>query len=179
LCSVDIPNIPYNLLTPVRELYRRDFFPVFLQDDLPPVDQWYGPRPNGKRPRTPQFSTRFESRSTFKIFHPMITSLPLNYEHDLVAAAENECKNRTVSEWLVLNVFFTLPYGSIAEVAASNLKEACEYSKSLGNPLPFQTACRPLPKGATGSNRFTAGQGAARRRKCCNNTRNLDFVDQR
>jgi hypothetical protein len=68
----------------------------------------------------------------------------------LVAAAENECKTCTVSEWLLLNVFFILPYGSIAEVAASNLKHACKYLASLGNPLPFESACRPLPKGATG-----------------------------
>jgi hypothetical protein len=73
---VVVPEIMFSLLTPVRELYQLDFLLVFLQDDLPALDRgWYGPSANGKRPCTPRFQS-CESHNTFKVFHPMVTSLP-------------------------------------------------------------------------------------------------------
>jgi hypothetical protein len=86
---VVVPEIPFSLSTPVREkLYQRDFLPVFHQKDSPALDWLYGPRANGKRPHTPRFNY-FESCNTFKVFHPMVTSLPMNYDYGLVAAVEN------------------------------------------------------------------------------------------
>jgi hypothetical protein len=116
-------------------------------------DKWYGQRPNGKRPRLPRFSLNgpLHHRKKLKVFHPKKDSLPLCEKKVRVAAAECETRIRTLSEWLVCNVFMRLPYGTTGCIAAERLMRA---NKMLhdehGINLPCHNLDRPLPKGAMG-----------------------------
>jgi hypothetical protein len=57
-----------------------------------------------------------------------------------------------LSEWILSNVFFVLPYGTTGAIAAQQMKTACDQvSKKKGHNLPCVSLCRVLPKGAIGT----------------------------
>jgi hypothetical protein len=82
--------------------------------------------------------------------------MPPKADNKLVAAATFESGARTISEWILCNVLYSLPYGTTATLARDQLKAASDYGLSTSAPLPFQSLCRPLPKGNIGIQRTEA-----------------------
>lgn len=149
-------GVKHSLSSIVGYLYHSDFYPFFFADSIMKSDQWYGARPNGKRPRNPRFSRRgqnLDKRLQMKVHHPEMSSLPKVSDVKHCAAAEAECRFRSISEWIISNVFHVLPYGATPLLAMSNLKKATEIASQSGNNLPCSTLCRAFPKGATGLHR--------------------------
>jgi hypothetical protein len=142
----------------VRELYCSEFLPVYLDPDLEKEDRWYSERPNKKRPRVPCFTpgNRWEQQQQFKLPSPLLLSLPPSTDKQLVAAATFESGIRTIAEWIMCNLFYSLPYGTVASLARDQLKAASDYGISRSVPIPCQSLCRPLPKGAIGIQRTKA-----------------------
>jgi hypothetical protein len=143
---------PYCLPSAVTLLYQQKFFSVFQNKNLPSSDCWYGSRANKKGSRRPRFSAgyKFSSRSYFKIPAPLKASIPPTSNLTRVSLARFENQVRTLSEWILCNLFYPLPYGTAASIAAKQLTNACKKADSLGNRLPCRDLCRPLPKGAIG-----------------------------
>jgi hypothetical protein len=137
-------------------LYHDDFFPYFFREGLSNEDCWYGNWDNGKHSRIPQFSmkhTGLETRTHMKVFHPMRSSLPeATTNKCLVAAAEMECRFQTLSEWMLANVLYALPYGTTGFIAKGNLEKTSALSLQCNGVggLPCQSLCRALSKGAVG-----------------------------
>jgi hypothetical protein len=153
----DIAPGQHSLAMAVRELYEQEVMTYFKDGrDLPQSECWYGKRHDTKKVRQhPQFTAGlwFESWKMFKIPSPLISSLPPSDNLSLVAVAKFECRLRTLSEWLLTNIFYTLPYGTAAMLAANQLSSACVYAESIQKWLPCHVLCRPLPKGAIGIQR--------------------------
>ena len=149
---------PFSVSTPVRHLYLSEFLPVYSAPDLDDCDRWYSVRPNKKRARVPRFTdgNRLEERQRLKLPSPLVSSMPPSADKNLVAAARFESGVRTISEWILCNVFYSLPYGTAAMLAGNQLKAASDYGASKSLPLPCQSLCRPLPKGAIGIQRTKA-----------------------
>jgi hypothetical protein len=149
---------PFSASTPVRDLYRHEFLPVYNTPGLDKSDRWYSVRPNNKRARVPRFTpgNRLEQRYKFTVPAPLKSSLPPSGDAKLVAAATFESGARTISEWILCNVLCSLPYGTAATLASNQLKAASDYGQSKSLPLPCQSLCRPLPKGAIGIQRTKA-----------------------
>jgi hypothetical protein len=147
------PKLKHSLCGPVQTLYTTKFLPVFSLSNLPAEDSWYGQRQNGKGKRSPRFrsTTNIHKRIRVKAFHPMKTSLPVNRDHLSVLASRRESDVRSMSEWIMCNYFYALPYGTTPWISANQMDEACKYADTILNKkLPFQSLCRPFPKGATG-----------------------------
>jgi hypothetical protein len=149
---------PFSTSTPVCELYRSEFLPVYCLPGLDESDRWYSERPNKKRSRVPRFTPGncLEQRQKFKSPSPLVSSMPPSADKKLVAAAKFESGARTISEWILCNVFYSLPYGTAGSLARDQLKAASDYAISRSLPLPCQSLCRPLPKGAIGIQRTKA-----------------------
>ena len=153
---VACPSLRYSLTSAVASIYHQEFYPYFKNPELPLADRWYDKGKNRNQARTPRFSSHgrnLETRSQLKVFHPMRTSVPASFEHQQNAAAEMECRFRTLSEWIMANVFYPLPYGTTGFIAKDNLEKASGLSARKGYNLPCQSLCRPLPKGAVGIQR--------------------------
>jgi hypothetical protein len=60
------------------------------------------------------------------------------------------------SEWMLCNVLCSLPCGTAAALASNQLKAASDHGQSKSLPLPCQSLCCPLPKGAVGIQRAKA-----------------------
>jgi hypothetical protein len=82
--------------------------------------------------------------------------MPPAADKKLVTAAKFESGARTISEWILCNIFYSLPYGTAASLARNQLKAASDYGSSRLLPLPCQSLCCPLPKGAIGIQRTKA-----------------------
>jgi hypothetical protein len=149
---------PFSASTPVRDLYRAEFLPVYDTPGLDQSDRWYSERPNKKRARVPRFTqgNRLEQRHKFKLPSPLVSSMPPSTSKKLVAAATFESGARTISEWILCNILYSLPYGTAASLASTQLKAASDYGLSRSLPLPCQSLSRPLPKGAIGIQRTKA-----------------------
>jgi hypothetical protein len=91
---------------------------------------------------------RLEDRQKFNLPAPLLSSIPPKADNNLVTAAIFESGPRTNSEWILCNVLYSLPYGNT--LARDQLKAASDYGLSTAVPLPFQSLCRSLPKGAIG-----------------------------
>jgi hypothetical protein len=80
--------------------------------------------------------------------------MPPASDKKLVTTAKFESgASRTISEWILCNIFYSLPCGTAASLARNQLKAASDYGSSRSLPLPCQSLCRPLPKGAIGIQR--------------------------
>jgi hypothetical protein len=99
---------------------------------------------------------RLEQRYKFKVPAPLKSSLPPSGDAKLVAAARFESGAHTMSEWMLCNVLCSLPYGIAAALASNQLKAASDHGQSKSLPLPCQSLCRPLQKGAIGIQRAKA-----------------------
>lgn len=151
-------SLETSLAEAVSFMYHANFYSKFLDPSLPKEDQWYSERSNGKGSRIPRFSKNgknFWNRGQMMLPCPRKTSLPIASNHYQVVAAKTESRIRTLSEWLLANVFApSLPYSSSAFLAQQNMQRACHYSETANSqPLPIKTLCRPLPKGAIGVQR--------------------------
>jgi hypothetical protein len=149
---------PFSALSPVRDLCRLEFLPVYNTPGLDESDRWCLVRANKKLARVPRFTpgNRLEQRHKFKVPAPLMSSLPPSADAKLVAAATFEGGTRTMSEWMLCNVLCLLLHGTAATLASNQLKAASDYGTSKSLPLPYQSLCRPLPKGAIGIQRMKA-----------------------
>jgi hypothetical protein len=97
-----------------------------------------------------------EQHHEFKVLAPLKLSLPPSADAKLVAAAAFKTGARTTSEWMLCNVVCSLPCGAAAALASNQLKAASDHGTSKSLPLPCQSLCRPLSKGAVGIQRVKA-----------------------
>jgi hypothetical protein len=151
---------PFSASTPVGDLCCLEFLPVCNTPGLDEGNRWCSVRPNKKRARVARFTqgNRLEQRRKFKVPSSLASSMPPSADAKLVAAAKFESGARTLSEWMLCNVLCSLPHGTAATLASNfQLKAASDHRTSkLPLPLPCQSLCRPLPKGAIGIQRTKA-----------------------
>jgi hypothetical protein len=81
---------------------------------------------------------------------PLKSSIPPCNDTVKNAVADFENRIRTISEWFLSEIFFSLPYGTTAFLAADDLQSACDYASTKGLTFPCGSLCRPLPKGTLG-----------------------------
>jgi hypothetical protein len=133
----------------VRPIYDNEFFPVFLRP-LAEEDDFYGERPAKKMKRVPRFKSNFVERDKMHLPCPLKSSIPPCHDTVKNAVADFENRIRTISEWLLSEIFFVLPYGTTAFQAANDFNAACVYALKKGITFPCASLCRPLPKGTLG-----------------------------
>lgn len=134
----------------IKKLYQENYFPIFHQKSIAPEDRWYGRRANGKKPRLPRFSSSFASWKKISLFSPLKSSITKKSLLPEASAAKWESDTRSMSEWILSEVFGCLPFGMSAHIAAARLRKAVVMAQRHSIKLPFATLCRPLPKGACG-----------------------------
>ena len=130
----------YDINHTVHTIYKNDFLPVF----------------NGKRkfgasgkcfPRL-RLKEMFTTKERIYIPSPSNMSLPAQKDQGAVSLATLENEVRSLSEWLLVNVFGTLPYAMVPVIMADNLKEANDLlEKKRGSKLPCSVCNRIYVKG--------------------------------
>jgi hypothetical protein len=133
----------------VQPIYEIEFFPAFRRP-LTKEDDFYGDRPSKKTRRIPRFKSNFLQRDKMHLPSPLKSSIPPCNDTVKNAVAEFENRILTTSEWILAEVFFSLPYGTTAFQAADDLQSACDYALTKGLTFPCVSLCRPLPKGTLG-----------------------------
>jgi hypothetical protein len=133
-------KFPFSASTPVRELCLSDFSPVCSAPGLEESDKRCSERPNKKRVREPLFAPgdHLEQRHKFKLPSLLESSMPPSADAKLVAAAWFESGVRTISEWMLCNMFCLLPQGTAATLARNQLAAACDCGFKRSLPLPCQ-----------------------------------------
>jgi hypothetical protein len=134
----------------VQPIYDNEFFPAFHHPLTTKDDDFYGDRPAKKIRRIPRFKSNFLQRDKMHLPCPLKSSIPPCNDKVKNAVAVFENRIRTTSEWILSEVFFSLPYGTTAFQAADDLRSACDYALTKGLTFPCVSLCRPLPKGTLG-----------------------------
>ena len=136
---------PFPASAPAREICLSDFLPVHSAPGLDESNRWHSVRP--RAPRS-SLGNRLEQRHKFKLPFPLASSLPSSTDKKLHAAAPFESGAQMISEWMLCNALHSLPHRAAAVLAGNQLKAASDCGISRSLPLPCQSLCRPLPKGA-------------------------------
>jgi hypothetical protein len=141
----------------ISSIYHHDFYPFFFNSNITNEDKWYN---NSTTKRKPRFMKKgfLDSKKKIHIPYPLKSSVPFSSSNkDLSEAASIESKIRNVSEWILGNVFISLPYSATAFIAEENINSAMRYCSSyemLDKPMALLKSIeRPLPKGAVGFNK--------------------------
>jgi hypothetical protein len=156
--SASTSLFPFSASTQVRDLCRLEFLSVCNAPGLDESDRWCSVQRNKNRARVPCFAqgNRLEQHREFNVPSPLALSMPPHADAKLVAAAEFKSGARTISEWMLCNVLCLLLHGTPVALASNQLKAASDHGTSKLLPLPCQSFCRPLPKGAVGIQRAKA-----------------------
>jgi hypothetical protein len=80
----------------------------------------------------------------------MLAMFLLNWTNKLLE------ESRLLVLQMLCNVLHSLPHGTAATLASNQLKVVLDCGTSKSLPLPCQSLCRPLPKGAVGIQRAKA-----------------------
>jgi len=156
-CTVSNEQTQHSLHSVVAQLYRRDFHPFFHSKRHHPRDDFYGRRLNGKKTRLQRFSGGgLQHCDKLYMMKPMNSSLPVSstgeeYETAERQAAIEENRIRSISEYVLIKYFATLPYSSTGLIARNNIEDADMMSKNRHRrSLPWAQWARVFPKGTIG-----------------------------
>lgn len=132
----------------ISSIYHHDFYPFFFNNNIQNEDKWY----SSSTKRKPRFMKNgfLDQKKKLPLPYPLKSSLPPSSNQELIEAATIESNMRNISEWLLGNVFLSLPYSATAFIAEKNISEACNLDLTISLPDGIR---RALPKGAIGFNR--------------------------
>ena len=96
----------------------------------------------------PRMIDNFTRRKQIHLPLPLNSSLPEIEDKASVKLATYENEIRTISEWIVLNLFMPLPYSQVAYIASENMRMSAALALGRNRSvLPYIDGCRPFPKG--------------------------------
>ena len=142
------PSVTLNTLTKAAlSVYLESFEGVYIKQKTLPRDKYHKNRKGCQRLRQtfegPLFSIPLTLKDTYDYFSKQKVTNGMRR----LSILEN--KLRSVSEYLLAKVFYSLPYGTLPFIGCKNLEKASEYLKEEDMKEYFPVA-RALPKGTLG-----------------------------
>ena len=129
----------HSFVSKVSTLYKEKFLPSFKSD------RKFGFRQKQQRPR---MCETFMRRKKMYFPSPLNSSLPNCEDTMAIEVGMFENKLRTISEWILTNVFMPLPYSQVAYITSQKMAEVNNLvMKKKRFILPCSTSNRLLPKG--------------------------------
>ena len=128
---VRAPKIMSKVTFPVKmsPIYRRQFLPVFKKKRK--FD-------SGARNINPMMCEDFTNRQKIYFLSLLNSSTPRKDDMQAIELGFFENKICTILEWILSNVFMTLPYAQVAHVTAEKMENISKtVGKTKGMALPF------------------------------------------